>query len=181
MRNCYWVTAVVYLLTSRSLPSNESTCHIALSLEILIQNSLQACHHYFFSEGYTCDVCDRPSLSSPWLGSHGDYSSTAPSLKPLVPRGSLKSCELVKVYHHYPRYRVRLDPVWHIIYGGDYLIWALPGKIELGRFPLCAGWTIESHFVAILVVSVVGQSVVTTFHPVIGQLQVLAGIITDVV
>jgi hypothetical protein len=37
------------------------------------------------------------------------------------------------------------------------------------------------HFVALVVVRAVGQPVVTSFHPAIGQLHVLEGIIVDVV
>jgi hypothetical protein len=32
-----------------------------------------------FSEGCACDICDRPHLPSPWLGSCSDYSPTAPA------------------------------------------------------------------------------------------------------
>jgi hypothetical protein len=81
------------------------------------------------------------------------------------------------VYHHHPRSRVLLDPVYHIIYPGDYLVWALPG-FELGRFPLCAGWTTEPHSVTLVVAHAAGQSVITIFHLVTGQLQVF-GIIVD--
>jgi hypothetical protein len=42
-------------------------------------------------------------------------------------------------------------------------------------------WAIEPHFVALMVACAVGQPVVTSFHPVTGQLQVLAGIIVEVV
>jgi hypothetical protein len=59
--------------------------------------------HFFFSEGCACDICDEPRLPFPWLGSHGDYSPTAPaapSLRPLILRGSLIRCEPVKLYHH---------------------------------------------------------------------------------
>jgi hypothetical protein len=42
-------------------------------------------------------------------------------------------------------------------------------------------WAIEPHFVALVVACTVGQSVVVSFHPVTGQLQVLADIIVDVV
>jgi hypothetical protein len=97
------VTAVVYLFVSRSLPINGATCHIAPSLRLFIPISLQACRHFFLSEGCTCDVCDRPRLPLPWLGSHGDDSPTAPvapSLRRLAPRGSLIRCEPVHVYNH---------------------------------------------------------------------------------
>jgi hypothetical protein len=30
------------------------------------------------------------------------------------------------MYHHHPQSRVPLDPAYHIIYAGDYLVWALP-------------------------------------------------------
>jgi small neutral amino acid transporter SnatA (MarC family) len=41
-------------------------------------------------------------------------------------------------------------------------------------------WTIEPHFVVIMVAYAVGQFVITSFHLSTGQLQVLAGIIVDV-
>jgi hypothetical protein len=43
--------------------------------------------------------------SSPWLGFHGDVFPTAlaaPSLRPLVPNGSLVGCQSVQFYHHLP-------------------------------------------------------------------------------
>jgi hypothetical protein len=117
-------------------PSNRSTSCIAPSLRlfvIFVPNSLQANRHFFFSEGCVCDICDRSHLPSPRLGSHGDYSPTipaAPSLRPLVLSGSLIRCEPFQVYHHHPRSRVPLDTVYHIIYLGDYLVWALPWGLE---------------------------------------------------
>jgi hypothetical protein len=53
--------------------------------------------------------------------------------------------------------------------------------MELGRLPLRAGWEIKPHFVALVAVSAVGKSVVTSFHPVADQLQALAGIIVNLV
>jgi hypothetical protein len=61
-----------YLATvSFSLPSNGllATFHIAQGYY----------HNFLFFEGCACDVCDRPLLPSPWLGSLCDYSPTAPS------------------------------------------------------------------------------------------------------
>jgi hypothetical protein len=56
-------------------------------------------------------------IGPPWLGSHGDYSPTAtatPSLKLLVPSGSLIRCQSVQVYYHHPAFgRV----------GRNYLVW----------------------------------------------------------
>jgi hypothetical protein len=46
-------------------------------------------------------------------------ASAAPSLRPLVPSGSLIRYEPVQVYYNEPRSRVPLDPVYHIIYPGD--------------------------------------------------------------
>jgi hypothetical protein len=74
--------------------------------ESLLSNGfirLIAYDHFLFSEGYAFDVCDRFHLSPSWLGSHGDYSPTAPaalSLRPLVPSGSLTRCQSVQVYCH---------------------------------------------------------------------------------
>jgi hypothetical protein len=82
-----------------SLPSNGSTCHI--SSRIAYSSTVI----YSFSEGCACDVCDWSRLSLPWLGSRAEYSPNAsppPSLRALVPSGSLTSCEPVQVYHHHP-------------------------------------------------------------------------------
>jgi hypothetical protein len=92
------------LIVSWSLPSNGSTCHIAPTLRLFVPNSLQAYRHFFFSEGCPCDVCDRPRFPFPWLGSHGDYSPTAPIapfLKPFALSGSPIRCKLVQVYQHH--------------------------------------------------------------------------------
>jgi hypothetical protein len=51
--------------------------------------------------------------------------------------------------------------------------------LKHGRFPLHAEWEIESHFVAFLVARAVVQFLITNFNPVIGQLQVVAGITMD--
>jgi hypothetical protein len=91
------------VLFTESLLSNRSTCCIAR------MNSLQAYCHFFSSEGYTCDICDRSHLPSPWLSSHGNYSPTAlaaPSLRPLIPSGS--GFKPVQVYHHEPQCEVVL-------------------------------------------------------------------------
>jgi hypothetical protein len=56
-----------------------------------------------------------------------------------------------------------------------------PRGLKLGRFPLRAGWAIKPHFVALVEAHAEGQSVITSFRPVTGQLQMLAGIIVNVV
>jgi hypothetical protein len=118
-----------------------------------------------------------------WLSFHGDYSPTAhaaPSLTLLVLRGSLIRYDQAQVYHHQPWSRVLLDPIYHIFYPGDYTLWVLPWGLQLGWFPLRTGWALEPHSVTLVVARTVGQSVVMSFHPVTGQLQVLVGIIVDV-
>jgi hypothetical protein len=87
---------------------------------------IQAYQHFFFSESCTCNICDQPCLPSPWLSSHGDCSPTAPSLRSLVLSGSLIKWKVVQVYHHQPQSMFLLDPVYHIIYLGCYLVRALP-------------------------------------------------------
>jgi hypothetical protein len=87
----------------RPLPSNGSVCDVAPSLRLFIPNSLRAYCHFFFSKGCACDVCDRSCLPSLWLTSHGDYSPVAPavpSLRPLLPSGSLVRCGPGQMYHH---------------------------------------------------------------------------------
>jgi hypothetical protein len=49
-----------------------------------------------------------------------------PPLRPLVLSNSLIRCEPVQAYHHEPPYSVPLDPVYHVIFLGYYLISALP-------------------------------------------------------
>jgi hypothetical protein len=79
---------------------------MARSLRLSVSISLQAYRHFFFSEGYACDICVRPRPPSMWLGSHGDYSPSAPSLRPVIPSSSLIRCDPVQVYHHQPWSRV---------------------------------------------------------------------------
>jgi hypothetical protein len=119
-----------------------------------------------------------------WFGSHSDYSQTAPtapSLRPLIPSGSLIRCQSVQVYNHHPRCRVPMDAEYHITYPGYYLVQALPWGLERGQLPLHAGWVTQSNFVTFVVAHAVGQSVITSFHPVTGQLLVFVGINVDVV
>jgi hypothetical protein len=95
------------LLISLSFSSKGSTCHIASSLRLFVPNSLEAYGHFFFSEDFAYDVCDRLKLPTPRLVSHGDYSVTAPavlSLRPLVPSSSLISYQAVQVYQHHPAF-----------------------------------------------------------------------------
>jgi hypothetical protein len=44
---------------------------------------------------------------------------------------------------------------------------------------LRAGWAIEAHVFTVVIARAVGQSVVMSFYPVTGQLQVLVGIVVD--
>jgi hypothetical protein len=84
----------------------------------------------------------------------GSYSTTAtliPSLGALVSSGTLIRCELIQVYHHHPRPRIPLDSVYHIVYVGDYPVWAFPRGLKFWQFPFRAGWAIEPHSVALLV------------------------------
>jgi hypothetical protein len=162
------------------LSSNVSTYHTATSLRLFIPKGLQA-YCYFFSEGCTCNICARPSFPFPWFDSRSDYSPTVPSLRSLVWIGYLIRCELVQVYHHHPWSRFPLNPIYRVIYPGDYLVWALPWGLRFGRLPLHAGWAIEPHFVALLAAHRVGQAVTPSFQAVTGQPQMLAGITVDVV
>jgi hypothetical protein len=74
-------------------------------LRPFVPNGLLVYRYFFYSDDCACDVCDRLTLLSPWLGSHGDYSPTVPappSLRTLVPSGSLIRCQAVQVYRHLP-------------------------------------------------------------------------------
>jgi hypothetical protein len=121
------------------------------------------------------------SVSPSFHGVHSRTAHTVPSLRPLIPNSSLIRCEPVRVYHHHPRPRVPLDPIYNTINLGGYLVWALPWGLDLKRFPFRGGWTIEPHSITLVVTCTVGQSIVMSFHWVTGQLQVLAGIIVHVV
>jgi hypothetical protein len=69
---------------------------------------------------------------------HSPTAHTSLSWRTPVPSSSLVKCASVQVYHHQPISGVLLDPVYHIIYPGDYLIWALPWGWSLGdRATLC--------------------------------------------
>jgi hypothetical protein len=153
-------------------------------VKLFVQSGLLAYDYFFFSECCDFDVCDHLSLPYTWLISYNSYSPiapTAPSLRPFVPSGSLIRCEPAQVCKFYHRSKVPLDPVYHVIYPGDYLVWALQWELELERFPLLAGWTIEPHIVVLVITRALGQSVVTCFHSVPVQLQALPGIIVDIV
>jgi hypothetical protein len=140
--------ALVYLPISQMSHSNGSTCYIAPSLGLFVLNAIQAYCHLFFSMG--CAWSHLP----PCALDCSVYSPTATSLWPLIPSRSLISCKLVQVYHHQPRSRSPLDPVYHIIYLGYYLVWAPwapPQGLEFERFPLCVGWAIDTHSVMLMV------------------------------
>jgi hypothetical protein len=114
----------------------------------------------------------------PWSDLHGDCSTATPtalSLRPLVPSCSLVRCETIQVYYHQLRSRVPLDHVHHIVDSGDYLV------LELGRCAFRSGLTIELHIFALMVTRAVGQFIIPSFHPDTGYLQVLVGIVMDVV
>jgi hypothetical protein len=91
---------------TESLPSNGYTRHIAPSLRIFIPNSLQAYRHFFFSEGCACDVCVIGLTFLPVARMFAVFTlptaPAAPSLRPLVPSGSLLRYHSVQVYHHHP-------------------------------------------------------------------------------
>jgi hypothetical protein len=173
MSPCMW--HVPLLCVYGLLPNNGSTCYIAPFWRIFVLNSLQV-YNYFFFLGL-CLWCLWLVPPSPWLGSYGEFSPTAPTLRPLVLSGSRIRCELVQVYHHQPQSRVLLDSLYHI-YPDDYLLWALWGWV-VGWFLFHAVWVIAPHFAAFVVARTVGESALTSFHSVTGKLHVLAGIIVD--
>jgi hypothetical protein len=113
--------------------------YIAPSLMMLIPNSLSMHRLFYLSEvSARVDVTFLPVAR--FL--RGDYSPTAtnsPSLRLLIQSGSLTSFQPVQVYYNHPRHRVPLDPVYYIIYPCDYLVWAFPRGLKLGRFPFRAG------------------------------------------
>jgi hypothetical protein len=78
------------------------SCHIVPSLMLFVQNSLPVYHRSFFSEVSARDVFL-------WLDffNCGDFSPTAPtapSLRALVPSGSLIRFPSIQVYHHHPKF-----------------------------------------------------------------------------
>jgi hypothetical protein len=121
----------------RALPSNGSTHHIGPSSRLLL-----VCHRTFLSNGCACDVSDWNSfLPVAWFLSRNVHSPTAHtsvSWRTPVPSSSLIKCASVQVYNHQPISGVLLDPIYHIIYPGVYLTWALPWGWSLGdRATLC--------------------------------------------
>jgi hypothetical protein len=80
-----------------------SVCHFSPFLRLFLPNSLRAKLHFFFSEGCVSDACDWSRLLSLWLGSHGDYSPTAPAAPSLilfVLCGYLVRSEPVQMYQY---------------------------------------------------------------------------------
>jgi hypothetical protein len=77
----------------------QPSCHIAPFLRLSVRTSLSMYHRSFFSE-----VSARYIFL--WLGfSCGDYSPTAPtapSLRALVPSGSLIRYQSIQVHHYHP-------------------------------------------------------------------------------
>jgi hypothetical protein len=98
--SCYVAMAVVTFVSS-SLPSNGSMWHVAPSLRLFVLNSLQVYHHFFFSEGCACDICNWSPL--PWFLC--DCSPAAPSSRLPVLSGSLIRREPVQVYHNHHHIR----------------------------------------------------------------------------
>jgi hypothetical protein len=79
---------------------------------------------------------------SPRPGSHSIFppvAPAAPSLKLLVPRGSLMTCQSVQMYHHHPRSRVPSDTVHHIVYLRYYPVRSLPKGTEVWAICLSCG------------------------------------------
>jgi hypothetical protein len=95
------------------------------SLRPFVPNSLQACRHYFFSDSCVCDVCDRSHLLPCCSAFRGVYSPTAPvapSLRPLVPSGSIIGCQSVQVYHHHPAFAM---------WGRKFRVWSTLAHLSL--------------------------------------------------
>jgi hypothetical protein len=56
-----------------------------------------------------------------------------------------------------------------------------PRGLKLGQFPLYVGWMLKPRFVTSVLACTVGQSVLMSSNLVTDQLQMLAGIIVDIV
>jgi hypothetical protein len=132
----------------------QQTAHFAPSLRLFVQEVYRHTAISYFPRGRACDMCIDPggwhfdalleaailpvfaafNLLSPLLISQGDYSPNAPaapSLRPLVPRGSLISCEQVQVYQLHHRSKVHLDSVHHIVCRCDFPVWVIAGGLKL--------------------------------------------------
>jgi hypothetical protein len=110
---------------TKSLPSNGCTCNVALSLSLFVPNSL-AVYRLSFSQRFLLATSPVPRLFRFFCGVWSSTDTTAPSLRALFWSNSLVSCAPFQVYYHHPGSRVSLDPVYHIINSGEYLVWALP-------------------------------------------------------
>jgi hypothetical protein len=155
------------------MPSKGSTCHNAPSLRLFVPNSIQAYRH-FFSEGCACDVCDWPRLLSPWHDPHGNYSPTAPaahSLRQLVPSGSLIRFEPVQCT------TIIRDLGFHCLYTTSFI------RIDnlYSPLPMWIGAWVISPPCGLDDRATHRRPVITSFHLVTGQLQVLEGITVDAV
>jgi hypothetical protein len=102
-----------------------STCRsdsTILALANMPHWSLLKAYCYFFSEG----TLVMSAIDLPHALFSGDYSPIAPSSRPLIPSCSLIRCKPAQVYQNHLGSTVPLNPVYHIIYLGHYLVWALP-------------------------------------------------------
>jgi hypothetical protein len=94
--------SVMDICSCSTIPAgSQPSCHFALSLKLLVPNSLTVYHSSFFSEDSARDVFL-------WLGlNRGDQSPTAtnaPSLRVVVSNFSLIRFQSIQVYHHHPEY-----------------------------------------------------------------------------
>jgi hypothetical protein len=104
-----------YIFT-KQLPSNgrllwfhhsgfRAPCHIAPFLRLFFPNDLQVYRHFFFPEGCACNVRDRshlPPMARFFRDVYFAPAPLAPSLRTLVPSGSLIRSQSVQFFHHHP-------------------------------------------------------------------------------
>lgn len=141
------------------------------------------CRHVPVTFMMALQRCAGPSNSPSYL--NGIQSSFlmgwAPCCSPTSPSGcvlsgSMLRCHLVQVYFHHLHSRVTLNSVHHIVGSGDYPIWE---GWSLGDFHLVPVGRYSPHLVIHFVACRVGQMVACS-HFVVAQLQMLVGVVGDV-
>jgi hypothetical protein len=99
---CCCITQLLHGPRREHLPSS------LVRVRNLLPNNGRLHSHYLATTLHATYVVPRAVLLTSVIGlvSEGDYCPTAPSLRPLIPSGSLIRCEPVQVYHHQPYSRV---------------------------------------------------------------------------
>jgi hypothetical protein len=100
-------TATIPFFALRSLPSNGSIHHRVPSVRLFNPYSLQQVYYdSFSSKGCACSRSHHPPHGSVLCGVYSPAAPATPSLRLLIPCGSLIGCQPVQVYHHHPDFQI---------------------------------------------------------------------------